>query len=92
MHLADDVMRYGPLLHFSAFSFESYLYDMKRKVRKSDKPLQQLLKRNKYITNNVVRNPIVCNTDWYNFKKEHFDGPVPPNFDGIQYRKVWDVF
>ncbi|XP_029164443.1 uncharacterized protein LOC114946024 [Nylanderia fulva] len=45
IHLADDVLKFGHLDSFSAFSFESYLYNIKKKLKKAEKPLQQLHNR-----------------------------------------------
>lgn len=42
LHLSDDVLKFGQLDLFSAFSFESYLNSIKKKLRKGEKPLQQL--------------------------------------------------
>lgn len=41
-HLADDVRRFGPLDCVSAFCFENFLGQLKRKVRKPQHILQQI--------------------------------------------------
>lgn len=43
--LADDVRHFGPLDNVSAFPFESYLYQLKKIVRKSHQILPQILNR-----------------------------------------------
>ena len=45
IHLADNVMLFGPLHTFSAYIFENELGKIKRLLRKSEKPLQQIVKR-----------------------------------------------
>ena len=46
-HLVDDVKEHGSLECFSAFCFENFIRHIKSKVRKPDKPLQQL--HNRYV-------------------------------------------
>ena len=90
IHLAEDVKRYGSLYNFSAFPFESYLNVLKKTIRKSHKPLEQLVKRLAEIENQVkgqCKNADRNKT--YIFKREHQYGPVPPNCHGIQFEKVW---
>lgn len=45
IHLSDDVMRFGPIYSFSAYAFENFLGIIKRLLRKSERPLQQIVKR-----------------------------------------------
>ncbi|KAG8227301.1 hypothetical protein J437_LFUL004850 [Ladona fulva] len=45
LHLADDVQLHGPLDNFSAFKFENKLQQLKKLIRKHDKPLQQIARR-----------------------------------------------
>ncbi|XP_070513005.1 uncharacterized protein [Cardiocondyla obscurior] len=45
LHLSQDVKTYGCLDTFSAFPFENYLQSLKKKLRKSEKPLSQLNNR-----------------------------------------------
>ncbi|KAF0682496.1 Uncharacterized protein FWK35_00038597, partial [Aphis craccivora] len=42
LHLADDVKYHGTLDQFSAFKFENFMQQLKKMIRKSDKPLQQI--------------------------------------------------
>lgn len=44
-HLADDVAKLGPLDTYSAFVFESYLGKLKRKIKKPNLPLTQVVYR-----------------------------------------------
>ena len=45
LHLVDDVRNHGPVDNFSCFPFENFLQSIKKCIRKSEKPLQQLVKR-----------------------------------------------
>lgn len=45
LHLADDVKIHGNLDNFSAFKFENYLFKLKKLVKKSSQPLQQINNR-----------------------------------------------
>ena len=45
LHLADDVLRFGPLDYFSAISFENFLQTIKQLVRKGSYPLAQIMNR-----------------------------------------------
>ena len=45
IHFPDDVLNFGPLDTFSAFSFENYLFTLKKKLKKLDEPLQQVYRR-----------------------------------------------
>ncbi|CAN7937838.1 unnamed protein product, partial [Ixodes hexagonus] len=45
VHLADDVVNYGALDSFSAFPAESSMFQLKRLVRSSTRPLKQLHNR-----------------------------------------------
>lgn len=53
IHLVDDVKRFGPLDTFSAYSFESRLYHLKRLVRTGNLPLQQVANRITEIQQNL---------------------------------------
>lgn len=45
LHLCDDVLLYGTLDNFSAFKFENYMSNIKRNIKKSRYPLQQIHNR-----------------------------------------------
>lgn len=45
IHLTDDVQQFGSLHDFSAFAFEIYFGEMKRKLRKPGSPLSQIITR-----------------------------------------------
>ena len=45
LHIVDDVRRFGALDSISAFPYETMLGKMKRRIRSSNKPLEQICKR-----------------------------------------------
>lgn len=45
IHLAGDVKAHGSLDEFSAFKYENLMYKIKRKLKQSSLPLQQLHNR-----------------------------------------------
>lgn len=45
IHLPEDVLIYGPLDSFSAFKYENYMREIKRKVKTCNLPLQQFINR-----------------------------------------------
>lgn len=45
IHLSDNVVKFGHLDSFSTFSFESFLYEIKKQLKKAEKPLEQLHNR-----------------------------------------------
>lgn len=45
LHIIDDVREHGKLDHFSAFKFESYIFHIKKMIRKSSHPLEQIHNR-----------------------------------------------
>lgn len=47
LHLVDDYKRHGPLDNCSAFPFENYMKELKKMLRKNEKPLQQVVRRYK---------------------------------------------
>jgi len=45
LHICSDIQKYGPLDEFSVFRFENYTSNIKKMIRKNEKPLQQLSRR-----------------------------------------------
>jgi len=45
LYLCSDVRTFGPVDNFSAFRFENFMTSIKKQIRKNEKPLQQLVKR-----------------------------------------------
>lgn len=54
LHLVDDVEKFGPVDNFSAYRFENYLGKLKKKIRKDDKPLEQIARLYTEIEKNLT--------------------------------------
>ncbi len=89
IHIANDCENFGPMQSFSAYPFENHLGVIKRLSRKSEKPLQQVVKRLAELdhTQKIYN---VSETEGFVFKFEHNDGPVLKKLNGDekQYRQV----
>lgn len=77
VHLADEVIRCGPLESFSCFPFENYLHTIKRLIRKGNQHLQQIVKRimefNKIL---VIRRKNSRSPNAKCFRDQHHSGPI----------------
>jgi len=89
-HLCDDFKYYGPLDNCSAFPFENYMKELKSKIRKHEKPLEQVINRYSEIyshnslslSKNPTNHPILL--------LPHNNGPLINNLNGCQYKKlIW---
>ena len=78
IHLPADVEKFGNLDSFSAYPFENYLQIIKNLVRKSAKPLQQIVKR---LSEHEMANLEELEMENENLVLlgEHFSGPISPN-------------
>ncbi|XP_045034596.1 uncharacterized protein LOC116918629 [Daphnia magna] len=86
IHLPDDVLRYGSLPNFSAFPFENYMQTLKKLIRKSDKPLQQIAKRLVELGNfDFSKNKKEVSVHNRVFRFEHDKGPLLP---GLRFRSI----
>lgn len=86
VHLAADVEKFGPLENYSAFVFESFLYKLKKLVRKPNQPLQQVVGRLSEKRNSTDKNEIPALGQ---VKKEHRDGPLPFDMrDSLQFKEI----
>lgn len=88
VHLAAEVRKYGVLDNFSAFHFENFLGQLKKKLRKAEKPLQQIGRRISEMNICPIQQLRVNN---YKLDGKHFSGPLLPFFRGkqiIQYKSV----
>ncbi|CAN7989636.1 unnamed protein product [Ixodes pacificus] len=86
VHLADDVVNYGALDNFSAFPAESFMFQLKRLVRSSTRPLEQLHKRiselktsRKLYAFQKDAQPQVA------YKQMHMGGQLPSSCEGPQF-------
>lgn len=80
IHLAKDVKKYGPIESFSAFPFESYLCSIKKLIRCSYKPLQQVARRlAEYESLVQIKSYIGSLNNNMIFGKEHFSGILSNN-------------
>lgn len=91
LHLANDARFFGVLDKFSAFHFENYMAIILNMIRKSDKPLEQIIRRKAEI-NNLLKSSsqIVQNKPKFpQFLQEHFGGATLDigNCD-FQYKKA----
>lgn len=83
LHIVEDVKRFGPLDKFSCFPFESFLGQLKGKLRSKAKPLQQIVKR-------ILETDTEVNfrSETTELKKLHSSGPVPNNLEGSQFQEL----
>lgn len=91
VHLVNDSKNFGKLDKFSAFHFENYMGIILNMIRKSEKPLQQIIRRKGEI-NNLMKNKIEkfqSNPKGLHFLQEHMYGPLL-NFNkpDSQYKKA----
>lgn len=56
IHLSNDAAKFGTLDNFSAFTFESHMFQIKRLIRKGNFQLQQVINRvtEKYLNDSVI--------------------------------------
>lgn len=84
LHLNDCVKLFGPLDSFSAFPFENYMRQITRKVRKTSKPLQQVVRRT-YEERNIYASKLDLN-EHRKFMIEHDSGPLLVNCHSPQFK------
>jgi len=75
VHLGNDVRNFGHLDSFSAFPFETYLGQLKKLIRSSKNPLQQIHRR--LSEQNLVNLELFQDKPDFVAKGEHTSGPVP---------------
>ncbi|CAH1732005.1 unnamed protein product [Aphis gossypii] len=92
LHIVDDYRTHGPLDNCSAFPFENYMKTLKSRIRKHDKPLEQLINRYNEIYNNQNINSNLSEQHSTNQQtlllKCHKNGPLVKNINGLQYYKL----
>lgn len=81
VHLADDVKVHGHLDTISGFPFENLLGELKRMIRKADKPLAQVIRR---LSEHEQSGSNFDSSDQQgtSLKTPHQDGPVPEWISG----------
>lgn len=91
IHLFDDYNSFGSLDSVSCFKFENYMGQLKKLVRKSDKPLQQVVRRFEE-RSSLIDPPIVNLNNPENetllklFKMEHNEGPLISDTTSPQFK------
>ncbi|XP_032790823.2 uncharacterized protein LOC116927889 [Daphnia magna] len=95
IHLANDVRKHGCLDDFSSFPFENKLQKMKNLLRRSGRPLQQIVRRLEEIDNaNRKKGEILVGysssniAGQYKLDDIHYTGPILPQFAGAEQYKV----
>lgn len=84
LHLADDAKRYGPLDSVSCFPFENYLGQLKKLVRKPQKPVQQIVRR-VYERQLFAHMPEELSVKDVKLTQPHESGPMLAEFPIQQY-------
>lgn len=88
LHICSDVRKYGPLDEFSAFRFENYMSNIKKMLRKNEKPLQQLSRRYAEIHNCNLPVKKRGNSHQMCFQKVHSNGPLIDGYNISSQYKV----
>ncbi|XP_039313198.1 uncharacterized protein LOC113002646 isoform X1 [Solenopsis invicta] len=76
LHICSDVRKYGPIDEFSAFRFENYMSNIKKMIRRNEKPLQQLSRRYSELNNFNMLSKKQKNSKEIFFEKIHSNGPL----------------
>lgn len=88
IHIADDCDRLGALDSFSAYVFENHLGVIKRLLRKSEKPLQQVVKRLAELDRQQkMVEPLHDMETLYTLKFKHTDGPTVQKYQDFNQFK-----
>jgi hypothetical protein len=87
-HLSSDVLKFGALENFSAYRFENHYGQMKKYLAKSQKPLQQFVKRQKEeeTCDDSLRPPTSIIAFTCICLEPHNEGPFLPNLVGSQFK------
>jgi len=87
LHICDDYDYYGPLDECSAFVFENYMKTLKSKIRKHEKPLEQIINRYSEMYNKQQPTSLQCSTQNYKLSLPHNSGPLLENICGSQFKQ-----
>jgi len=90
IHLFDDFNKFCPLDTISCFKFENYMYQLKKIVRKSDKPLQKVVKRYEERCN-ILNPPTISQCDdetkiLQKYDMAHNEGPLINGTSSPQFK------
>ena len=92
VHLADDALRFGHLDRCSAFPFENMLGGLKSLLRKPGSRLSQIVKRlgeqELFELESIKENRPKID---FELKLPHFDGPMPDNQSGKQFKRLFHL-
>ena len=87
IHLSYEAQTFGVLDNISCFPFENYLGQLKKMIRKPNKPLEQVIRR---LSGREAMGATQSEAN-HEMQKEHTDGPVPicltvkRQFDKMQF-------
>lgn len=77
LHVCDDYDRYGPLDNCSTFPFENFMSQLKKMLRKNEKPLQQIVNRyEEKLKNKKVEEINRSKSDQNKLNVLHNNGPI----------------
>lgn len=88
LHISYDVRKYGSLDEFSAFRFENDMSNIKKMLRKNEKPLQQLSRRYAEIGNCNLLTKKLENNHSLCFQKPHSNGPLIEGYNVSSQYKI----
>ena len=83
IHLSHEAQTFGVLDNISCFPFENYLGQLKKMIRKPNKPLEQVIRR---LSEREAMGAIQSEAK-QEMQNEHTDGPVPT---GLTVKKQFD--
>ena len=92
IHLTDDARKFGSLNNISCCSFENYLGQLKRVVRRSQSPISQIIRRYREKIR-MAQLFSADNTFTTKHKQKHNKGPLPLSHSYCdQYKKYFGTF
>ena len=91
LHICVDVETYGVLDDFSAFKFESFIFFIKKLLRKHNQELQQIIRRYTELDKaciGIIKNK---KNTFLGLKNCHKSGPILPNFNRKKQYKLYST-
>jgi len=89
VHLTKDIEKYSSLDNFSTFLFENYMQQIKKMIRKDDRPLQQIVRR--VNEKNFCFVNMNCDCDLtidYIYGRQHYEGPLLLSSKNPRYSSI----